>query len=396
MKLIYSAPNRGHHYRYAEAFLKSGILYKFISGFSRFNPLSKSVDFKDKIYRADVLQNIYLVCLKLRLPEMISSTMAYLAKIEQDIAAKKIIEQVDIFIFYNGSGLYTCQLVKALDLHTICIVEAVNTHVSYQENILRFEYEKLGIPWLPFHKKEVERRIEEYSIADYILVPSTFVFNSFIEMGFSPKKLLKVPYGFNSFVKQERSVGSNKKNSKELVILYVGSISVRKGLRYLINAFKQLEYPNKRLRLVGPISSPSGIEDIAIDDELIFFTGALKGNALTREYENADIFCLPSLEEGLALVLGEAISFGLPIIATTNSGANDIITDGIEGFIVPIADENAIAKKLQDLVNDNELLKAMSLAAQKKARELNGWDETSVLLIDTVKTLNTIHVKSRE
>ncbi|MFT5254196.1 MAG: starch synthase, partial [Flavobacteriales bacterium] len=105
----------------------------------------------------------------------------------------------------------------------------------------------------------------------------------------------------------------------------------------------------------------------------------------------ADVFCLPTLEEGMALVQGEALSFGLPIITTTNSGGDELITDGHEGFIVPIRNAKAIHKKLLLLGSDKELLNKMKLAAQKKAATLNGWDASGTLLCQKFETLFLNH-----
>lgn len=170
-------------------------------------------------------------------------------------------------------------------------------------------------------------------------------------------------------------------------VLYVGSISVRKGVRYLIEAFNKLQHPRKELIIVGPMNKPSGLEGMRYGSNVVF-RGVLKGEALEQAYQDADVFCLPSLEEGLALVLGEALSFGLPIITTTNSGASDIITDGKEGYILPIKDSDAIANQLQQLADNTLLLQEMEEMAKKKAQKLNGWDKTGQNLVNTLKQIS--------
>ena len=98
--------------------------------------------------------------------------------------------------------------------------------------------------------------------------------------------------------------------------------------------FAQLRHPRKELVIVGPRSEPSGLEGISIPDD-VRFTGVLKGDDLSQAYRTASVFVLPTLEEGLALVLGEALAHGTPVIATVNSGGADLFTDGEEGFLVP-------------------------------------------------------------
>ena len=152
MKVIYTAPNRAHHYRYASSLNKSNLLLVFVSGFSRLSPRAKLVELKEKIYHADIIQTIYLISLKIGLPKKTTVFLAYLAKIEQDFACKRFINNADLFLFYNGSGLNCSRLAKKKGI--ITIVEAVNSHVGYQEELLRKEYEILNLKWTPFEKKE--------------------------------------------------------------------------------------------------------------------------------------------------------------------------------------------------------------------------------------------------
>ncbi|MFA9191514.1 glycosyltransferase family 4 protein [Flavobacterium sp. FZUC8N2.13] len=381
MKVIYTAPNRAHHYRYASSLNKANFLLVFVSGFPRLSPRAKITELKQKLYRADILQTIYLLSLKIRASKKTSNYLAYLAKIEQDFACKKFLKRADVFVFYNGNGLSSCNYANKMG--KITVVEVVNSHVEYQEDLLREEHESLNLPWKPFHKKDKERRLKEYAAADYILLPSEFVKQSFLAKGFPEEKLLKVPYGYTIPVHEANTEG---KAHTTFNVLYVGSISVRKGIRYLIEAFKKLETPNKKLIIVGPVDQISGIEGIEITDD-IEFTGILKGTQLEKIYQWADVFCLPTIEDGYGLVLGEALSYGLPLITTTNSGGIDLITEGIEGFIVPIRDATAIHEKLKLLSSDNKLLDKMKLAALSKAASMNGWDTTGIILCEKLETV---------
>ncbi|MCJ8210235.1 glycosyltransferase family 4 protein [Mucilaginibacter sp. RS28] len=374
MKVLYTAPTRAHHYKYAASLQQQGALYKFVSGFSRLSPRAELPEVGDNLVRQDWIQTVFLASLRFNLPAKFSAHLAYLAKKELDWACKKLVDDADIFIFYNGAGLNTAKYAKQKGI--ITIVEAVNSHVSYQEQLLKEEYELSHIPWLPFHKAEKKRRIEEYEVADFILMPSEFVKRSFIKYGFPEKKLIKVPYGFNSLTLNTVVPG---KKTDEFNILYVGSVSVRKGLRYLIEAFKMVKHPKKRLTIVGPPNTPDGLAGITIPENVIF-TGVLKGAELENVYQNASVFCLPSIEEGLALVLGEALSYGIPIVATENTGADDLITDGKEGFIVPIRDSTSIAAKIQQLADDSELYDRVKANAVNRASSLKGWDESGKML----------------
>jgi len=381
MKVVYTAPNRAHHYRYASSLNKANILSVFVSGFPRWSPRARITELKQKLYRADIFQTLYLLSLKMRASKTMSDYLAYLAKIEQDFACKKFMKEADVFLFYNGNGLSSCNYANKMG--KITIVEVVNSHVEYQEDLLREEHKSLNLPWEPFHEKDKERRLKEYDAADYILLPSEFVKQSFLAKGFPEDKLLKVPYGFTI---PAQKADNNAKAQSTFNVLYVGSISVRKGVRYLIEAFKMLEIANKKLTIVGPMEQISGIEGIMITDD-IEYAGVLKGAYLEKAYQSADVFCLPTIEDGYGLVLGEALSYGLPLITTTNSGGIDLISEGTEGFIVPIRDAAAIHEKLKLFSTDSELLAKMKLAATKKVSSMNGWDASGIILCEKLETV---------
>jgi len=137
---------------------------------------------------------------------------------------------------------------------------------------------------------------------------------------------------------------------------------------------------------VGPRSQPSGLEGVTIPDG-VRFAGVLKGEELARAYREASVFVLPTVEEGLALVLGEALSHGTPVIATVNSGGADLFRDGEEGFLVPIRDPVALADKMQLLANDPARRETMSQAALARMRSLGGWERTDQLLVETLKLI---------
>jgi glycosyltransferase involved in cell wall biosynthesis len=96
------------------------------------------------------------------------------------------------------------------------------------------------------------------------------------------------------------------------------------------------------------------------------------------------VFCLPSIEDGFGLVLGEALSYGLPIITTCNTGADEIITEEKEGFVVPIRNSQAILEKLQLLADIPELFSEIRSNSITKAKSLNGWEEAGQRLVNTL------------
>jgi glycosyltransferase involved in cell wall biosynthesis len=373
MLITYAAPNRSHHYFYAAALARAGCLHKFVCGFSRFSPRAALPEVGDRLLRADHLQNLYLASLKLRLPAAISDELAYRSKLWIDRLAEQPARESDLFLFYSGAGLNTARRLAATGV--VRAVEAVNCHVLVQERLLREEHHRLGLPFQPFHPRETARRVEEYETADAILCPSQFVKQSFLEEGIPDERIFVVPYGLSL---QDRAAADQPDDVFR--VLYIGQISVRKGLRYLFEAFSRLQHPKKELWIVGPRTRQTGLDGIEPPPGTRF-TGALKGEELARAYLGASVFVLPTIEEGLALVIGEALSYGVPVITTVNSGATDLFEDGREGFIVPIRASAALAQKLQQLADDDGLRRQMAGAARARAAALNGWDSCGEKLV---------------
>ena len=377
MRVTYNSPNRSHHYRYAAALAAAGCLHCFVSGFSRFSPRADLPEAKGRILRADQIQNIYLASLKLRLPAVASDELAFLSKKWLDRRSESPARESNLFLFYSGAGLRTTQKLAGTGVKRV--VEAVNSHVLVQEEIMREEHRRVGLPAPQFHPRETARRLAEYELADAILCPSHFVKRSFVQQGLPKDRVHVVPYGIDISSASPHPI----KKDGIFRVLYVGQIGPRKGLRYLFDAFVRWQHPRKELLIVGPSGKQTGIENI-IPPEPTRFLGVLKGEELARAYRSADVFVLPTVEEGLALVLGEALSHGVPVIATENSGGEDLFSDGKEGFLVPVRDPAAIAEKLQQLADEPETRERMSAAALTRARSIEGWDGTGRRLVEAL------------
>jgi starch synthase len=378
MQVTYNSPNRSHHYRYASALARAGCLRAFISGFPRFGPRAALPGVP--IVRADHLQNLYLAALRFRAPARLSEALADGAKLWLDRRSLAAARGSDLFLFYSGAGLSTMRRLRGSP--TVCVLEAVNSHVLVQKRIMDEENRRLGVPLTGFPPREVARRAHEVEEADAVICPSHFVKDSFVSEGFPADRVHVVPYG----IPPPEHTPARSATDDTFRVLYVGQLSPRKGVRYLLEAFTRLRHPKKELVIVGPRSTPSGLEGAAIPDGTRF-AGVLKGAELARAYREADVFVLPTLEEGLALVLGEALAHGTPVIATVNSGGSDLFTDGVEGFLVPIRDPEALAQKMQLLADDPARRERMSQAALARLQTLGGWDRTECLLVETLERI---------
>jgi glycosyltransferase involved in cell wall biosynthesis len=193
--------------------------------------------------------------------------------------------------------------------------------------------------------------------ADKIIAPSEFVLQYLISEGINPSKVEIVPYGFD-FCMKER-VLKRYDGRRKLRILYVGAVNLMKGIPYLLKALDVLSKKHIEVCLVGPILIKEKI--ISKWREKFNFIGMVPRSNVKKFYEWADIFVFPSLCEGSALVQYEALSFGLPIVTTFNSGS--IVIEGEQGFVLPIRDSEAIANSITKFLESPELIIEMSQAA---------------------------------
>jgi glycosyltransferase involved in cell wall biosynthesis len=130
----------------------------------------------------------------------------------------------------------------------------------------------------------------------------------------------------------------------------------------------------------------SYLEKIPLPDD-VAFTGPLPQVQLKHIMSRSHVMVLPSIEEGLATVQAQALACGCPVIGTTNSGAEDLFTDGKEGFIVPIRDPSAITERLQLLADDPERRAAMGEAALELVKRIGGWAQYGEQMADFMTRL---------
>jgi glycosyltransferase involved in cell wall biosynthesis len=276
----------------------------------------------------------------------------------------------DLFCGLSAAGLFTAQIAKARGAKYVC--DRGSSHIRYQDRLLREEYDRQGLRFPGIDPRIIVREEAEYELADAVTVPSTFAFNSFVELGVPANKLRLVPYG----VDLSRFYLTEKPNDREFRVLFVGRLSVRKGLRYLIEAFDKLAHPHKRLFLIGSVE-PALRETVAKLGSRpdVTLAGHLPQPELKHVMSSSHVMVLPSIEEGLALVQAQAMACGCPVVCSTNTGGENLFTDGVEGFVTPIRDSDAIANCLQILADHPARRERLSAAALKRAQDLGGWDE---------------------
>ncbi|MBV9866501.1 MAG: glycosyltransferase family 4 protein [Abitibacteriaceae bacterium] len=285
-----------------------------------------------------------------------------------DKAASKLVSpESDLYIgwaSFSEQGLQKAKAYKA-----VTIVERGSSHIEYQRDILREEYERHGLqPHLP-HPKVIEKEKREYDLADYISVPSEFVRRTFLGKGFPEDKLIKVPYGVDL-----SNFNRSPQEPHIFRILYVGTMSLRKGVHYLMQAFAKLQLHNAELWLVG--HKLPEIDPFFREYEGCFrYFDPVPQNELPNYYSQCSVFALCSIEEGMAMVQAQAMACGLPLVCTTNTGGEDLVTHGQEGFVVPIRDVEAIKENLLYLYEHPDVCRMMGEAAKWRIQQGFTWDD---------------------
>ena len=277
--------------------------------------------------------------------------------------------QADVLVGWSSATLEAIPIARNKGMKVV--IERGSTHIGHQTEVLRDEYRRHGLLFQATAPGIVERELREYELADAIAVPSRFAARTFIERGIPESKLIIAPMGVDL---GQFTPGPSNTADRLPRILFVGAVGLRKGVPLLLRAFARLK-DKAELHLVGPVEEDFRPILATLPVDNVVFRGPVASERLQGLYSDADIFCLPSVEEGFGMVVTEAMACGLPPVVTERVGASDTITPKESGLIVANGDETALAEALEKLVSDPELRRAMGAAARKRVMSGCGWDD---------------------
>lgn len=287
--------------------------------------------------------------------------------------------KIDVAYAYEGSALQTFREAKKLGIVTIH--EQPSSYWYWARNLLSEEAERNPefaglLPSLRDSIGHLEWKDEELRLADYVFVPSQHVRRT-LAGAVPDEKIRVVSYGAPAVQRQKRV---SLDPTRPLQVLFVGALAQHKGIGYLLDAVEMLG-PQVELTLVGRRFRVNPRVDAACNRWRWFET--LPHSRVLDLMQEVDVLVLPSLTEGCALVVLEALACGLPVIVTPNTGSLEFVRDGCEGFVVPICRSDAIADRLNILNLDRELLAEMSRKAHATAVE-KSWECYRARWADTV------------
>lgn len=272
----------------------------------------------------------------------------------------------DLFWGFQGSCHASLQAANQVGMTSIC--ELATAHVVAAKRILG-EEALLHPEWadsidnLVFPASYEKRLVEEPHLAHKAVAASAFTKSTLLEVGIADENIIYLPLGFDSNHVPYREKTADQYESRPLKLLYSGTVTQRKGIKYLLEAIRQLNTTDVELHIIGGIQG-SG-EALKQYDGLFHYHPPVSQQEMFNAYADYDALVLPTIFEGFGLVIVEAMAAGLPVITTPHSIGPELITDDENGYIIPIRDVEAIRKAISTL---REKTTDEYLAMRKKAR----------------------------
>ncbi len=291
-----------------------------------------------------------------------------------DFMASQILNNYDFNVLHTwlNQSLFTMNTAKKKGAKII--LECGSTHPAFRTELLKQEYDEIGLTCYKINKNEIGRALKEIELADFILTPSEFARKTFIKKNVPENKVFVAPRGVNI----SRFFPVNNKE-EPIKVIFAGHIGIRKGVHYLLEAWKSLKTEKPvELLLLGDVQ-----DDFKSMLKRYFGLKNIKFIGFEREpwnyFNNGHIFVFPTLEEGSAKVIYEAMASGMAVITTENAGS--IIENNKDGILIPVKNSDKIREKIELLIKNDDLRNYLSLNAINKVKTYT-WRNYQNKLID--------------
>jgi glycosyltransferase involved in cell wall biosynthesis len=289
---------------------------------------------------------------------------------------------VDAVYCYEDGALEIFLKAKRMGLK--CIYDLPITYWETTRRLANEEAERMP-GWAPTlvggindSMAKLDRKNRELELADTIIVPGEFVKDSLPAHAYN-KQIIISPFGSPAYSPVNRNY---YKGNRPLRILFAGSMSQRKGLGDLFEAMKLLDKKRFELVVIGLKRAP--MKFYKSEYEHFIYEECRPQHQVLELMANCDVLCLPSIIEGRALVMQEAMSQGLPIIITANTGGTDLIVPGETGFLIDIRSPEQIAEKLNWFAENPGECEIMGLKAKNHAASYT-WEKYTEQIISELK-----------
>ena len=295
--------------------------------------------------------------------------------------------QADTVYGFNGGCLELFEYAKSKGIR--CLLDQTLAERSYYYNLIGAEEEawpnwtKVPLTITPAVQELIEREKQEQNLADQIICGSDFVKSSLVNRGIAEEKITVVSLGRVKKLAapsyqnhQHHTLAPWKGRPEGLRILFAGSVELRKGIPYFLQALKKLK---DKCAFTCKVAGSIKLNIAYLDQysDVCQFLGRVPRSEMSGLYSWADVFVLPSLYEGSAMVTYEALQYGLPVITTYNAGS--IVRDGIGGQIIPMRDPDSITSALLNLYSQGQapdfLEKLRDLQKSVKEQAINNFQQ---------------------
>ena len=290
------------------------------------------------------------------------------AVFQRRIPASEFVE-CDVIIGFDTSSWVLADRACALD-RSFLLDQSIAHPLSYQRllPVLSKQFPEWAVAGANRLPQLLLAEQAEHRQAQHVIVASSFTRRTLVDNGVSPEKIVLNPYGVDL---EEFSPAPGRRPSRPVRFLFVGSVGARKGVPLLLQAWRSLQARDAELWIAGPILDCHTRSIPPLPG--LRLLGKVPHRELPGLLREADVFVFPSYFEGFGLVLLEALATGLPVIATEATAAPDLIADGVEGYIVPTGNVEALRNALGRFIERPDDLGPMSVAARLCA-ERHSWD----------------------
>ncbi len=369
MKAVLTTLGKFHSFDLARQLHAAGALEVIYSGYPRFKLKQEGLP-TAKVRTFPYLHTPYMASgWRDRLGLKFLRQWEYWDRTSLDGFVARTLPEADVFVGLSGCGLATGGEARRRGMKYVC--DRGSTHIRHQNEVLLEEHRRWGLAFAGVDPRIIEREEAEYASADIITVPSTFVRDTFIARGIPGPAVKVLPYG----VDLGRFHPVDPPASERFDLLFVGGVSLRKGVPYLLKAYQALQHPGKSLTIAGVAEEAvvAHMRTLGLLTDDVRLIGHVPQPELKSLMSRSHALVLPSIEEGLAMVMAQALACGCPVVASRNTGAEDLFSDGIEGFIVEAQRDDLLAERLQALADDPVLQARMRAAALVRVRSIGGW-----------------------
>jgi glycosyltransferase involved in cell wall biosynthesis len=278
-----------------------------------------------------------------------------------------------LFVFSGGEKIWRYHNIRLAQVHVQLIDQLREQYVFFRAITGNAK----------LYNEIRSKKTAEYALADKILCLSNFAADSLFQNGILKTKVAIVNLGVNSqLFKAKEEYTSNE--SEPLKLLFVGTVTLRKGVDFLLATLVKISHLNITTTIIGPVGDGFQIQSYLKSDLRITYYPFLHHEQLAKKMQACDVFVFPSFLDSWAMVVIEAMASGLPVIITENTGAAEAVTNKA-GIVIKTGNKEQLQEAIEYYYHNRSQIKTVGLHARSIAEQYS-WENYSIrlrLLIDT-------------